>query len=289
MRSVLIPVDFSEGSLNSCKYAIENVPKNVPVSIWLFHVYADQLIFQPTLDLEGYMVDPMFDLQLFEELKEIAEKNLSELEKKVIDYIKGKGYKNITVKKALIQGDPEWTLKNICEEVSPDVIVMATKGMGNKDPLEGNMAKRIMGKAKVPVLAVPSDYTEYSINKVLYVTHLESEEEDIKSVKILFEKLSHLNISVTLVYFKEDEEEDVEITHLLDEFHDMVVDNRFFIQLRSREEKITDIVMEQESDLIAFVAHKVNPLKIIFKRVISKKELFETGKPVLGLPQIKER
>ena len=289
MKSVLIPVDFSEGTFNSCKYVIENVPKNIAVSIWLFHVYADQLMFQPTMDLEGYMVDPMLDLQLYEELKEIAEKNLSDLEKEVVDYINDKGYGNITVKKVLIQGDPEWTLNNICEEVTPDVIVMATKGKGSKDHLEGNMAKKIMGKAKVPVLAVPSDYKKYFINKVLYVTHLESEQEDIKSINMLFDKLAHLKIGVTVVYFMDDHDDEVEIKHLMDEYHDMVIENRFNIQLLKKEEKIADIVTGLETDLIAFVAHKVNPLKIIFNRVISKKDLFATGMPVLGLPQIKER
>ncbi len=286
MRNVLIPVDFSEGSLNSIKYAIENVPKDTSVSMWLFHVYADQLIFQPSFDIDGYMVDPVVDYELFEELKKVAEQNLDKLEKEVKDYITKKQYDNIVLKKRLIQGDPEWTLKNTCEELTPDVIIMSTHGAGNKGPLEGSMAKKIMGKAIVPVLAVPNDFYDYELKKVLFVTHMEHVKGDIDAVKLIYERLSHLDIKVEIVYFKESDNDNETLQDFVDAFPDEILKNRLIVSVRHfEEENIIDVAKNSNIDLIAFVAHKVNPFKHLFKRVISKKELFETGLPILSLPQ----
>lgn len=284
MKSVLVSIDFSEGSLNSCKYALEIVPKNNPVSLWLFHVYADQLIFQPTYDLDGVLMDPIVDIELFEEMKKLAYERMDALKKEVEDYIAQRGFKNVTVKEFLIPGDPEWMISDVCEELTPDVIVMSTKGSGRKEPLEGNMAKKIIGKAKVPVLAVPEDYTKHQLSKIMFVTHLENEMEDVDYIKMIFENLRYLNPEMIVTYFKEKEDRKGDLNELEEVFNEEFNEGRFKVVKVDFGIKVKEVAQQYEADLLAFVAHKENPLKRLFKKVITKKDFFEAGIPVLGLP-----
>ena len=284
MKSILVSVDFSEGSLNSCKYAVDVIPKNTPVSLWLFHVYADQLIFQPTYDIDGVLVDPMVDFEFFEEMKKIATENLNKLKKEVEDYISEKGITNITVKEVMIQGEPEWLITDICEELTPDVIVMSTHGSGRKGPLEGSMAKRIMGKAKVPVLAVPEDYTDHKLSRILFVTNPDEELQDVDYVKMIMDNMRYLDVQIMITHFKESSGDTDNLKDFLEIFSEEVDDQQISLLEVGSGVPIGKVVKEHQIDVIAFVAHKQNPFKLLFKKVISKKDLFEAGVPVLGLP-----
>ncbi len=283
MKSVLIPVDFSESSLSTCKYAIETVPKNDPVSIWLFHVYADQFIFQPLYDLDGFLVDPVVDVELFEEMKKIAKENMKKLKTDVEKYIDEKGYKKLTVKSFMVPGDPEWMIQDVCDELDADVIVMSTRGAGKKDFLEGNMAKRIMGKAKIPVLAVPEKYGNYKLEKIMFATHLEHAQEDIDYTMMIYNNFKHLHPKIIITYFRE-EDDDGNFDFLSDVFNEYFQNGSLQTLFVPKNVKVKTVVKENDIDLIAFVAHKENPLKHLFKRVITKKDFLEAGVPVLGLP-----
>ncbi len=137
MKRILIPVDFSESSFNSCRYAIEIATKEEPVSLWLFHVFIDQTFYNPSTDPDGMMSAPIISIEFSEELKKIAETSMAKLKKQVEEYLTEKGYKNFTINKFMINGDPEWLVEDVCEEINSDGIVMSTSGSGKKARWKG--------------------------------------------------------------------------------------------------------------------------------------------------------
>ena len=288
MKRILIPVDFSESSFNSCRYAIEIATKQEPVALWLFHVFIDQTFYNPSTDPDIMMSAPIISTEFSEELRKIAETNMAQLKKQVEDYITEKGYDNFTLNKFMITGDPEWMLEDVCEEINSDGIIMSTSGSGNKGPLEGNMALKIMGKTPVPVVAVPSDYTNFKFENVLYPTKLDDIENDILTLKLMLKLFSHHHLTFYVVHFRRSDKDTVTMQKLETTFESERLDDKIRFMLVNDDHKteiaLNTVISRNNIDLIAFVAHKTNPIKLFFSRGIHKDDFLSTDLPVLGLP-----
>ncbi len=290
MKRILIPVDFSESSFNSCRYAIEIATKKEPVSLWLFHVIIDQTFYNPSTDPDGMMAAPIISIEFAEELKELAETNMARLKKQVEDYIAEKGYANFTVNKFMISGDPEWLVEDVCEEINSDGIVMSTSGTGNKSPLEGSMALKIMGRTPVPVIAVPVSYTSFRFKNVLYSTKLDDIDKDIASVKTMIQLFSHHHFTFYVVHFRKSDKDTATMQKLEKVFEKERLDEKIRFMMVNDDNNtgttLNTVISRNEIDLIAFVAHKTNPFKLLFSRGIHKDDFFATNLPVLGLPSV---
>ncbi len=292
MKQILIPVDFGPGSLNSCKYAIEIATKTEPVTLWLFHVYADQMLYMPSSDPDGMMADPALSVEFSEEIKKIAEANMAKLKDDVLAYINNKNYTNITINDFMISGDPEWIVQDVCDDLNPDGIIMSNEGTGNKSPLEGSMAMRIMGKASVPVIAVPYQYANYRFKNVLYATKLDDEPRDIEAIKTLLKLFKHLELTIYVIHFRKSDTSNVSMQVLENAFEKerLAEKVRFMIvnDDNQTDSTIKAVTTKNEIDMIAFVAHKTHPLKLLFSRGIHKDDFLATGLPVFGLPPQKD-
>jgi len=288
MKRILIPVDFSESSFNSCRYAIEIATKKEPVSLWLFHVFINQTFYNPSTDPDGMMSAPIISIEFSEELREIAETNMTQLKKQVEGYIAEKGYSNFTLNTFMITGDPEWLVENVCEEINSDGIIMSTLGSGNKGPLEGSMALKIIGRAPVPVVAVPNDYTSFKFENVLYSTKLDDIDNDIATLKMMLKLFSHHYFTFYVVHFRRSDKDTVTMQKLETAFEKERLDEKIRFMLvnndNNTETTLNAVIAQNNINLIAFVAHKTNPFKLLFSRGIHKDDFLSTDLPVLGLP-----
>jgi len=293
MKQILIPVDFSESTFNSCKYAIEIATKKEPVSIWLFHVFAHQSFYNSSLNPDDLIAEPIISTEFFEEIKKITEDNMNKLKTEVSNYINEKGYTNFSLNKFLVSGEPEWLIGDVCEELHTDGIIMSTSGTGNKTPLEGSMAMKIMGTAQVPVIAVPKQYNKFMFSNVLYSTKLDNITNDIKAIKLLLELFKHHNFTLYVVHFRKYDKDLVSMKELEDVFVKERLENRVRLMIVNDEDNtdatITSVTTQNSIDLIAFITHKTNPLKLLFSRGIHKDDFIATGLPVIGLPSFNKQ
>jgi len=292
MKQILIPVDFGPGSLNSCKYAIEIATKTDPVTLWLFHVYTDQMLYMPSTDPDGMMADPALSVEFSEEIRKIAKTNMAKLKNEVVTYIKKMNYNNFTINEFMISGNPEWIIQDVCDDLNPDGIIMSNEGTGNKRPLEGSMAMKIMGKASVPVIAVPYQYNNYLFKNVLYATKLDNEPRDIEAIKTLLKLYKHLKLTIYVIHFRKSDKSDVTMQLLENAFDKerLAEKVRFMIVNDDNQTGLTikAVTTENEINMIAFVAHKTHPLKLLFSKGIHKDDFLATGLPVFGLPPQKD-
>lgn len=292
MKRILIPVDFSESSFNSCRYAVEIATKEEPVTIWLFHVFVDQTFYNLSSEPDGMMATPIISIEFLEELKEIANTNLANLKKRIEDYIAEKKYNNFTVNKFMVTGNPEWLVEDVCEEINSDGIVMSTSGAGNKAPLQGSMALKIMGRAPVPVLAVPNNQTVFKFSNVLYSTKLNEIKNDIASIKKITNLFNHHSFTLYVVHFRKSDKDTTTMQELETIFEKERLKEKIRFLMVNDDNDITialnTVITQNNINLIAFVAHKTNPFKLFFSRGIHKDDFLSTNIPVLGLPPNKE-
>ena len=287
MKTILIPVDFSENSLHSCRYAINLVDKQ-EVTFHLFHIYNDQVILPDAGMPESLDSDLFFNSDIILALKEQAEIQMAQLKKEVQKLVAASGAQ-ITLTTELQGGDPRWEITEICEELKPDLVVMGTRGQGKKGFLEGSMASKIMGKAPVPVLAVPEDYTDFQLKNIMYPTHFN--QLDIHALQQLFTLFGHLHFQVHVCHFhlgKREKETELLMSGLEKAFEKEKSEGTIAFYLEEAPEKETALnsfAQKHHIDLVAFLPERKHPLKYLFSsHHLRKKDFFKLELPMLAMP-----
>ena len=150
MTRILLPTDFSDGSLNACAYALDLFGTE-GTTFTLVHAYIDPI--------PGYaaMVDMSSTLYAasVEGLAHFAERFRG---------LKGGAAAVLTTEVAI--GLLSQALNTVCKEKGIDVIVMGTQGATGGD-LFGSSAGAVAKSSTVPVLVVPKDARYKGLRHIL--------------------------------------------------------------------------------------------------------------------------
>lgn len=286
MKTVLIPVDFSEGSVNSCKYAIR-LAGDEEVTFHLFHIYNDQVMVPDSSFPSGLDTDAFFNSDVILALKEQAETNMHQLLKAVEAEIQQSGKTNIKLMYSLASGDPQWEITETCEALQPDLLIMGTRGVGEKGFLQGSMAEKIMGKAQIPVLAVPEDYQKFHFKNLLYPTNFNKLDRD--TLQLLFTLFEHLPFTIHVCHFLLDGENE-KANLLMDELKKTFEKERLagkikfsVIASENKEDALETFVHFNKIDLVAFLSEKKHLIKDLFTNELHKKDFFRLELPMLAM------
>lgn len=190
MAHILLPTDFSDGSLNACAYALE-LFGSAGNRFTLVHAYMDPV--------PGYaaMVD-MSSVQYAASVEGMAE--FTERVRKL------KGGADAVASTQVVYGVLATALNTVCkEEKRVDVIVMGTQGAAGGN-LFGSSAGGVAKTSTVPVLVVPKDARFTGLRHILLADdHVRVEPLAMR----LLVKLAHRYAAhITIAHVLRDEMED---------------------------------------------------------------------------------
>lgn len=142
MKTIILPVDFSDSSDKLLDYAI-SFAKDINAQIFLIHVAASDI---------GFVIGDM-GFQYFPEVEEneirFELKELNKLEQRVIS----QGVECFHILKQGLAGD---TILEFAQEKNANYIVIGSHGRsGMYDVFIGSLTKEITRKSTIPVLVVP--------------------------------------------------------------------------------------------------------------------------------------
>lgn len=141
IKKILVPIDFSDHSKDSLKYAV-NLAKLFNSELILIYVI-EPVVYPPDFSM-GQIAIPSVDL----EMDKRASEELNNLAKKEIP---GELKTKTTVK----TGKPYIEIINFASEEKVDLIIIATHGhTGVEHILFGNTAEKVVRKAPCPVLTL---------------------------------------------------------------------------------------------------------------------------------------
>ena len=273
MKRFLIPTDFSENSIKVCEYAINTIAKETAELI-LFHILPDSIMIPDSSFPAGIDSDAFLNSEYLETLKIQSKKNMAELKSKMLDHILKSGIGNITIKTIVTSGDAEWEIMGACKKYSPDIIIMGTRGSGNKGFLEGSMAEKIMTKVIIPVIAVPQDSKSNRPQNILYSTNFN--DRDYSKIKLLFTLFKNLDIKIYVSHFDMDGKDASlfdKLENLKQAFYKEKLDNKIFFNIISSTNKKVSLETfcdEYEIDMVSFISYKTNIFKNLFSHEIHK-------------------
>ncbi len=286
MKKILVPVDFGEYTGKTCQYALQ-IARKFKSEIRLFHSYFDQIIVSDSSFPTGVDTDTMLNEQLLRDIEMRAKEDIKKLRTRLVQQLKKENIKGVKVDYTLEGGEPESEIIAVSEEYKPDVIIMGSRGEGRKGILMGSVSKKVMVRAKAPVMAIPKDYDYKEISNVMYMTDFHS--YDFELIEKLFKLLKDFDIHVHCVHLNlhEDKREDNEknMIKIKQKFNEKVKKGVLSCKLIDSSDINTDIenfVKENNIDIIAFLSQKRNLFQKLFKHEVSKKDLFQTNIPLLS-------
>ncbi|MGE5795352.1 MAG: universal stress protein [Ignavibacteria bacterium] len=152
IKKILVPIDFSDYSKNSLKYAV-NFAKDFNAQLCLVYV-VEPVIYPPDFSM-GQIAFPTVDL----EMDKRAEQELSSLAKKEIP-------SDINVKSIVRTGKPFVEIIETASEEDADLIIIATHGhTGVEHILFGSTAEKVVRKAPCPVLTLRDPLKGFSFKE----------------------------------------------------------------------------------------------------------------------------
>jgi nucleotide-binding universal stress UspA family protein len=143
IKTILVPVDFSEPSRQALIYAIDFAEK-FAAHLVLLHVVICHSAFTP----EGYA---MYDFSTIEQAwRENAEKEIQRL-------VKSLNFQQVRFETIVTVATPVAEICRMANECGADLVITATHGRtGFKHLLIGSVAEQVVRHAHPPVLVVPS-------------------------------------------------------------------------------------------------------------------------------------
>ncbi len=284
INHILVPVDFSDYSLNACYFAL-HLSSRLGADIKLFHAF-----FNPMIDAMAFPDAYTYQsnmTEIFMELEQNAEKEMKLFTKKIKRYATLKELKEVKINTEVISGQPGFEIENTINSYHPDIIIIGTKGQGKQSSdILGSVAAKVIDSSGIPVLLVTKDarIDEDEKIKVLYATNFD--DSDYLAIQSLITILSGFSIMINCVHFhgntdkSNDKEKMNEMKKYFSEKYKEISLECSIIGSEDIVSGLKNFVQSNDIDLIALTHKKRNFFYRLFNPSLAKKLLFNTSKPV---------
>ncbi len=275
MKKILVPVDFSEHTDTVCRFALE-IAKKWQSEVRLFHAYFDYVIVSNSSFPDTVDTTEMFNQEMMIKIKNEAAKDMQGLVNKLVEEVRKNNIKNVKIVNTLTGGIPEDEILNIAETYQPDIIVMGTRGKGEKEFLTGKISSKVIRHAPCPILTIPRNAHGYhGFDNVMYATDLS--DETVDDLRRLYDYLVTDDPVVHVVHVDVNgnhQADNEKITAMKEKFHEKLKEGKLIFQVITHEDfvvGINDYVETYKIDVIAVVHHR----KSFLKRLVGKDHTHE--------------
>ncbi len=288
MRRILVPVDFSETSLEAAKFAC-SIANRFKSEVMLVHVTYNFVIDTvPRSDFYDYQKRLAESLI---EIKDVANDNLEKLQKKLQNYCKENNYNKVEINSVMLAGNASAEIIDYADTYKPFLIIMGIRGLSAKNKYTyGKVADEVVNKSNRPVLVLPSDQagTIDDIKEVMYA--MDYDDHDISSINKIIQMVSPLNIKIHCVHFSfvrtkpwdKMKLEEIE-NHLRTEYKDVDITFQNIVT-GDVSIGIETFIRNNNIGAIAVTTYKRKFLENLFSPNFSEKLFKTTGKPILFFP-----
>lgn len=258
MRRVIIPVDFSETSLNAARFTAKMLAGKEDTTAILYHNYESQ----DDLDVSN---------------------NYQESLKK--EFLKC-GVKNVQCEHEM-GGDLIDNISRLAHTIRATLIVMGITGKSAvRQAMFGSNTLKLIDRNLYPVMIIPPDASYTGINNVAFASDLKDVERVtpaplINSVLEMFDpKLHIINVNKE-IYISVSQETENEKNKLLDMFNQFQAEC-YFITKNDFYEAIDTFVKDHGIDLLITVPKHQSNSTSIFKSTHTKRLAYHSHIPILA-------
>lgn len=273
MRTIIVPIDFSQHSEFALKAAALLAKKN-----------GDQIIAIHMLDIHAISINE--SLGYYEEktafLYQLAKRNFKDFLSK--DYLK-----DVKVVPIIKHYKVFKEINEVAEEENADLIVMGSHGAtGLKELFVGSNTEKVIRFSDIPVLVIKNELNSFDLEEVVYATDFSKESIGAYiQIKSLIEdfggKMHLLYVNTPYEEFKTSSEMEgvaVEFFKMAKENIDKVKDVNFVCD-KTVEKGILNFANSVGADLVAVSTHARKGLSHVFKGSLSEDIANHSTLPIL--------
>ncbi len=272
MKTILVPVDFSDEAKYACK-AAASIAKKTNSEIILLHM----------LDIPSTSIDPMVAGNLSGGAQTIfymktIHKRFGEF--KAFSFFEGLTVTESVIFKKAFQGVIEESSKN-----NVGLIVMGSQGAtGLKEMLVGSNTEKVVRQSDIPVLVIKQDIENFDIKDMIFASDFgEDSKNNFKKVidfATLFGAKIHFLYVNTIHNFEPTRDSKKKLNSFISDFN---IDNCTvnIYNDTSIEEGILNYGKEINADVIAINTHGRSGLSQLFNESISKELANHALRPVV--------
>jgi nucleotide-binding universal stress UspA family protein len=269
MQKILIPTDFSPIANNALDYAIEIAAK-FESGILLYHVYT----FHRKVDF-----NPDFPEDQQPYVKKI-ERQMNFTKLKFMEKIKQKGLAIQTK----VEEDSIFSLfDRKLKKHDVSLIIMGSKGAsGFEKVIFGSVAATALEMAKVPILVVPPNHSFLPIERIVFATDLK--DISISILSPLQELAMKFGAKVTILNVNTGSSKNTQRENTL---HLEGVETTYqeIPMSKSINDSINEFIDKNKIDLICMVRREKSFFESLFKKSISKLQVYNSKIPLFVLPE----
>jgi nucleotide-binding universal stress UspA family protein len=273
MKTILVPIDYSDNSFNALHYAV-NIAEHFKAKVFLYHVFEVPVT---TTEMPVIIMSP-------EELEGINNSKMNE----IVNELKAKH--NIEI---IVDSGPGYSVEEIARKMKfldADLTVLGIRGVSRISELViGSVATGVVRKADHPVLIVPENAIFLAPKKILFASD-NMGISNPKTFKFLTEFASHFNCEVAVVNMVDEVTipNDME-SHLKMDYSKVLQGIKLSYHTIEGEdiaECINDFLNSFDADIIVNIPRKHSFLEKIAHESNTKKLAFHTNIPLLALPEL---
>lgn len=273
MLKILMPVDFSESSLNAMAYAVQ-MTKALHATLVLMHV----------VEPIGGDATMFVDESILSEERDDAVKRLEELKTKLNDI--NEPFVEICVK----TGFPVDKVISTSKDENVSLIVMGTTGTHSKfEDILGSNTYKVVKNAECAVLTIPLKSKKFNIQKIALAVDLHKK-ENIHLLTILRHFLRHFKAQIFFLHVTENKELSLEddadseaVLWLAEKFKEF---DHAFVTISSKNvpDAINEYALNNDMDLLALSPGSHDIFSMIFKGSTTRQLVLHSHVPLLTLP-----
>ncbi len=266
MRRIVVPTDFSKNADNALNYAIE-FANLFEAEIHLVHTYH--------VSNRADMFISINDI-----IREDAEKVINNLAKETQRRLD----KQDGVFTHIVSDYPAEGIAYIAKKNNADMIIMGTKGAGAlKGAIWGSVASRLITITKVPVIAIPENYTHFKLEHiVLAVDNLKFDNKNIMSLILNISNRAMAKITTFKMV------NSLEPAHA-QQFSDSILElsNEYFIsQNNDLKKSLIGYVATHSTDLVCMIRKERGFFIDLMHNSATKKIIFDCPVPLMIFNEI---
>jgi nucleotide-binding universal stress UspA family protein len=284
-RRILVPVDFSDHSVNACRWALE-LAHRLKAEIRLVHVY-----FNPATTIPNFSEHYSFHLNLDKFITDAVNSANYDLNR-LVDSLHNTALQhrlNVKISKKVIGGLTVDSILEESKEFDPAFIIMGTKGKGEMEShLLGSVTRDLIEYTKVPVLAIPQNAVFRNVNdlhNIMYASNFD--EADFNSLGRLVTLLKPFDINLHCIHIDDDKSskwDEAKLAGLKSFVAALIGEEKTKFNMIINQDIIDGISLyarENEIDVISLTTKKRNFFTRRLKPSLAKHVVYNSSRPIL--------
>lgn len=291
---ILVPVDFSDYTINAVRIAAEIASKQ-KASLTLLNSYIDPYVGGDGVQLTDSLTYDIVDAEARQQIAKTAEKLMDNLSRQIREEMKSGNIEAVKFSTEIVEGVPEDAIAAYAKEHPPLMIVMGTRGADKKEKeMIGSVAAEVLDGCRFPVFTIPEPLNAgglNSLNNILFFCN--ADQEDILAMDTLMRLFPDIKANVTVVVIPSrrrwlDTNRQQSIIALTDYFKQNYSRLNFesvSVETGNAIDEIAKLHAEHCFDLIVITnKKKMNILSRLFNPSLAHKIIFNADIPMLVIP-----